>query len=193
MKVLGKLVRYFFKKLRLGFKPCNTHLSTVLGRLSTKKLFPSTHTIWNYISYLSIFLPVYQYLLRHCYHCFLFLQTQLQIEQTTIHPEHFFKGVITIKCHRYRTKSSSVIEYNTMCKPFVIRLQRCGYLKKKYIKRHLLRYNFTSYDNFYKKPKFGTCNFYNSKNPQPQPPPPKKRTQINIYPIPSILLQRVFS
>lgn len=45
-------------------------------------------------------------------------------------PEQSFKSFITIGCHRYRTKSSSVIDYNTICKPFAIRLQRCGYLKK---------------------------------------------------------------
>lgn len=78
------------------------------------------------------------------------------------HPKHFFKGVITTECHRYRTRSSNAMEYNTMCKLFAIRLQRCGY-PKKYIKRHLLSYNFTSNDNFYKKPTLGTCKFCNIK------------------------------
>lgn len=69
----------------MGSSPAtHTCQQFLAGCQSTKKLFPSTHTIWNYISYLSIFLTVYQYLLRHCYHSFLFLQTQLQVEQTTI-------------------------------------------------------------------------------------------------------------
>lgn len=122
-----------------------------------------------------------------------FLQTQLQIEQTTIHPEHFFKGVNTIKCHRYRTKSSSVIEYNTMCKPFVIRLQRCGYLKKSTSNVTYLGTILHLMTTFIKSQNLVLAIFITVRTPNPPPPPPKKRTQINIYPIPSILLQRVFS
>ena len=59
------------------------------------------------------------------------------IHYTSSHPKHFFKGVISTECHRYRTRSSNALEYNAICKLFSIRLRRCGY-PKKYIKKNLL-------------------------------------------------------
>ena len=52
------------------------------------------------------------------------------IHYSSSHPKHFFKGVISTECHRYRTRSSNALEYNAICKLFSIRLHRCGYPRK---------------------------------------------------------------
>lgn len=66
---------------------------------------------------------------------FIFLFTKKLIKLTAISTlvrdtEHFLKGVITIDCHRYCTKSSSVIEYNTHVQIFCYQTTKMRVPKK---------------------------------------------------------------